>query len=372
MPFRYPGGGWWTCQRQGRRVEEIETSVEAPGAEESHEVIYPAIIEYMRDGVLAIDGTGNIISINSPALDILKLRSSDLMGQNFAEVVLARRDLDDLSDSMIDAIYAPNNVLTRDVVMKDGNDEKHLVIRTSMLMDKERHEALGVVAIISDVSEKVQALRERIEFGHLVVLFITVLGLANIVTLVVGEYLKVDVYSPTFGWAYLFLISAPVFVTVYRLGLPLRSIGLTLRNWRQAVIEGGAVSALTVGMLYILSEIRGPMPPIIGAIDYSSATGIGMIVLLYGPHSFVQELLSRGVLQGSLGRLLNDQSGFRSLLTSSLMFGMFHSHFGLPAVVVTGVSGLIFGYLFMRHKNLIGATMAHVAGGTTAFALHFM
>jgi len=343
----------------------------AAASEESQDVIYPAIVEHMRDGVLAIDGTGNIISINAPACAILRLKQSDLAGRTFAEAVLARRDLDEVSDAMIDAVYAPDNVLTRDVVMKHEKDERHLVIRTSMLLDRDREHALGVVAIISDVSEKVRGLRERIEFGHLVVLFISMLGFANVATLIIGQHLNVDIYSPAFAWAYLAMIAVPVFVTAYRLELPAKSLGLTLENWRQAVIEGGGVALVMVACLYVGSLFRGPTPVIEG-VDYGSFTGVGLVLLLYGPHSFVQELLSRGVLQGSLARLLNDQAGIRSLLVASLIFGLFHSHFGLPAVLVTGFSGLVFGYLFQRHKNLIGATIAHVAGGVAAFALHFM
>lgn len=343
----------------------------ASSSEDSHDVIYPAIVEHMRDGVLAIDGTGNIISINAPACAILRLQQSDLAGRTFAEAVLARRDLDEVSDAMIDAVYAPDNVLTRDVTMKGEKDEHHLVIRTSMLLDKEREHALGVVAIISDVSDKVRGLRERIEFGHLVVLFITMLGFANVATLIIDQHLDVNIYSPAFSWAYLAMIAVPVFVTAYRLQLPARSLGLTLENWRQAVIEGGAVAVVMVGCLYVGFLFRG-QTPVADGVDYGSFTGVGLILLMYGPHSFVQELLSRGVLQGSLARLLNDQAGIRSLLVASLIFGLFHSHFGLPAVLVTGFSGLVFGYLFQRHRNLIGATIAHVAGGTAAFALHFM
>jgi membrane protease YdiL (CAAX protease family) len=99
---------------------------------------------------------------------------------------------------------------------------------------------------------------------------------------------------------------------------------------------------------------------------------IGVIVLLYAPHSFIQEVLTRGVLQNSLTRLLNDDRGIRSLVITSLIFGLFHSYIGLSAVAVTTLAGLLFGWLAMRHKNVIGASIVHVVGGTAAFAFHFM
>jgi PAS domain S-box-containing protein len=352
--------------------ENFRLDQDGAAAVGSHEFIFPAIVEHMRDGVLAIDGIGNIITINAPARSILKLDGDICIGQNFAEAVITRRDLQEVSDSIIDAIYAPNNVLTRDVTMIDGDAARNLVIRTSMLRDDPHDQALGVVAIISDVSEKVRALRERIEFGHLVVLFISMLGLADLITLLVDEYSGINVYSPAFSWAYLCIIAGPVFATVFRLKLPLRSIGLSFDNWRQAVIEGAVVSVPVLGLFLALSEFRGAHTPAADSANYGSLTSVGIIILLYAPHSFVQEVLTRGILQSSLQRLLNDESGIRSLMIASLIFGLFHSYIGLPAVAVTTLAGLLFGYLYMRHGNVIGATMVHVVGGTAAFAFHFM
>lgn len=85
--------------------------------------------------------------------------------------------------------------------------------------------------------------------------------------------------------------------------------------------------------------------------------------------SRVQGVLARGVLQNSLRRVLNDGQGVVSVIIASLVFGLFHSHFGLGAIAVTMASGLIFGWLFIRHGNLIGATIVHVLAGVAAFAL---
>jgi PAS domain S-box-containing protein len=204
--------------------KNIQPDLKVADADDSRDAILPAIVEHMRDGVLAIDGAGEIITINAPARSILQLGGEIGVGQNFAEAVIARQDLHEVGDAIIDAIYAPNNVLTRDVTMINGDLARKLVIRTSMLRDDKRDHPLGVVAIISDVSEKVRALRERIEFGHLVVLFVAMLGLADIITLLVDQYSSINVYSPTFSWAYLAMIAGPVFATVHRLKLSWRSM----------------------------------------------------------------------------------------------------------------------------------------------------
>ena len=91
--------------------------------------------------------------------------------------------------------------------------------------------------------------------------------------------------------------------------------------------------------------------------------------MFYAPHSFVQEVLARGVLQSSLRRVLNDRRGIVSVVVASLVFGLFHGYLGLTGIAVTTVSGVIFGCLFIRHGNLIGATIVHVLAGAATFAL---
>lgn len=353
-------------------VSEVLGAAEArprSKAEQARGHIYPIIVENMRDGVLAFSGRGKIIAVNAPARSILGFEGEDWVGKSFAEEVIGRPELGDVSDAIVDAMYAPNNVLTREVTIGSGADERNLVIRTSMLHDDKRDETRGVVAIISDVSDQIRALRERIEFGHLLVLFIATMAIANIITLIVDRYLDINVYSPAFSWVYLGMIALPVIGTVMRLGYSPRSIGLTLNNWRRATSEGLLVSAAIFALMAAYVLLVQPDMTARSLGDYMRLDGLAVILLFYAPHSLLQEMLARGVLQNALRRVLDDERGIVSISVASLVFGLFHSFYGLPAVAVTMFSGLIFGWLFMRHGNLIGATIVHVLAGMAAFAL---
>ena len=338
-------------------------------AEQARGHIYPIIVENMRDGVLAFNGRGKIIAVNSPARSILGLEDDDWVGKSFAEEVISRPELADVSEAIVDAMYAPNNVLTREVTVGQAPDERYLVIRTSMLRDDQRGETKGVVAIISDISDQIRALRERIEFGHILVLFIATMAMANIITLVVDRYLDVNVYSPAFAWTYLIMIAVPVIGSLVSRGRSASSVGLTLTNWRRATVEGLLVSVALIAMLAALVYFSNPDAIGKRLSDTLQPSYIAIILLLYAPHSFLQEVLARGVLQNSLRRVLNDRRGIISVGIASLVFGLFHSHFGLAAIAVTMISGLIFGGLFNRHGNLIGATIVHVLAGAATFAL---
>ncbi|MDF1750021.1 MAG: CPBP family intramembrane metalloprotease [Alphaproteobacteria bacterium] len=84
-------------------------------------------------------------------------------------------------------------------------------------------------------------------------------------------------------------------------------------------------------------------------------------------HSFLQELVARGFMQSSFQRFLNDKTGWRSVFLTGTLFGLFHLHFGFPAVAVTIFSSFIFGALYLRHRNLAGVTLLHFMSGVAAF-----
>ena len=64
---------------------------------------------------------------------------------------------------------------------------------------------------------------------------------------------------------------------------------------------------------------------------------------------------------------LDDKGGMRSVVLASVLFGVFHLHFGVMAVVMTAISGILFGMLYLRHRNLVGPTLVHFFAGGAAF-----
>lgn len=66
-----------------------------------------------------------------------------------------------------------------------------------------------------------------------------------------------------------------------------------------------------------------------------------------------EELVFRGVLQQALGRLLGDRPG---LVAASLVFGLLHDPWRLPAAFVLG---LVLGVIYMRTGSLLLSIAAH-------------
>jgi membrane protease YdiL (CAAX protease family) len=145
--------------------------------------------------------------------------------------------------------------------------------------------------------------------------------------------------------------------------IPFRQLGLTTQGLRKSLTEGAAISAVIIALtvaVVVASRVVDSIPPIELKFD-----PVGSVAYLL--HSFLQELIGRGLMQSSFQRFLMDEKGIRSVLLSGTLFGVFHIHFGLPAVGLTMLSCFVFGFFYLRHQNLAGVTLLHYAIGACAF-----
>ncbi|SOD99928.1 cyclic nucleotide-binding domain-containing protein [Caenispirillum bisanense] len=217
---------------------------------------------------------------------------------------------------------------------------------------------------VAAVEREMAAIKERQHFGRF---FIYALGLMTIGLLVNDilskQILDVDIFTPTFAWVYLLIIMIPTSLVIWRMKIPLRDLGITTIGMKRSIVEGAILSAATVAVAFAAAWVLRttgihagtPVPA-----EWGPTTG-------YFFHSVLQELVARGLLQSSFQRFLDDRRGLQSVVLSSTLFGVFHIHFGFMAVVVTILSGLLFGAVYLRHRNLAGVTLLHFFAGGAAF-----
>ncbi len=85
-----------------------------------------------------------------------------------------------------------------------------------------------------------------------------------------------------------------------------------------------------------------------------------------------QEIGSRGLIQGLFQKFLDDTKGHRSIFLTSTIFASLHITFGMDAVIITFFASLIFGYIYLRQKNLAGVIIIHYwLGLLAAFVVAF-
>lgn len=220
---------------------------------------------------------------------------------------------------------------------------------------------------VESLKARIDAMRLQMEFGEFFVYILACQSIGTIINVLLHSHFRdVNVYARTFSWSYLMVLLLPSLVIVRQQHMPLERLGITREGWRRSLGEGVAMSFACV-VLAALVLVVAPRAGWFTPPPFSSAALAW--VPSYMVHSALQEFLARGIVQTSFQRFFGDRGGWKSILLASLIFSLFHVHFGLTAVIITFVSGLAFGRLYWRHQNLIGVSLLHGVAGSCGFLL---
>lgn len=206
-------------------------------------------------------------------------------------------------------------------------------------------------------------------FGVTMVLF----GIASLVQRLIRHDLA-PTLQMLYSWGFLLLTLAPIAYFAREQRLPRESFGLTLRNvgrpLAESLVVGLGLAAVAVALRL---ETRPPGEPLAtwGSLRTYSSTQTAVFLLAYGPHCLLQEFIGRGVIQGSLQRFVTEQRPIVPILMTSALFGIFHFYVSIGFAVLTFVVSLLFGWLYTRHRTLVGVTVAHYILGFASIAMGF-
>lgn len=171
-------------------------------------------------------------------------------------------------------------------------------------------------------------------------------------------------------------------INVRSLGYPMRFYGLTWIGWKNSLYESLLVT-LPILLLIVLikwllikfvpiyshAQLFNPYSPIkrFHFTSISISTFWWLMVIFYCLHSPVQELLARGFLQSPLQEFLTSKYRVTwAIVISNLVFATFHLTNSLVLAVSAFVPGLIWGWLYSRHKTLVGVSVSHILVGVWA------
>jgi two-component system nitrogen regulation sensor histidine kinase NtrY len=110
-----------------------------------------AILDNIAAGVVSLDGTGRISTLNKAAVEILGLGGLNLIGQN--PMTLLHGEFGDLMrDLMTHMAQGPGARWERQMVLRSGGQERKLLVNVVGLAASEGERA-GLVAVFEDVTE---------------------------------------------------------------------------------------------------------------------------------------------------------------------------------------------------------------------------
>ena len=189
------------------------------------------------------------------------------------------------------------------------------------------------------------------------------------------------------------IISYFSYLLIKRSGAPLSTYGLTLHNWKKSVFESLLVSfALMIVLIGVKWIAIHTLPayanmPLFGLsvkrLGASPTTGLfswwnpkltmpqilsRVSLFLYILSTPLQEFIFRGVLLTSLQKTLHGRNRTRlAILISTLLFAAVHEPLFWLFPIAVFIPGLIWGWLFARHRTLIGVSISHLLLGFWAF-----
>ncbi len=155
-------------------------------------------------------------------------------------------------------------------------------------------------------------------------------------------------------------------------GFSISYLGVTLRGAVESIrvmAPGTLIACLgLIGLkgLFIVAGAKG-MDHELFIVD-----NFDLLFIIYLPVAFLQEFLSRGVIQTAIASVLDERNAnFWAIITASALFGLVHIQLSVGVAFASFVCGLYWGYVFNKKKCLIGVSLSHFLIGDLAYVLGF-
>jgi adenylate cyclase len=130
--------------------------------------IHESILMQMSDGVLTIDLSGIVVSLNPAAGAILGLDPAEVLGRPFAETFLVEPCFETLTELVLKAIYEAETIHSEELELERGGLMRSLSVSTTFLTtpSEEGGERIGVIAVLRDITAERRRQRLQRLFGE--------------------------------------------------------------------------------------------------------------------------------------------------------------------------------------------------------------
>jgi CRP-like cAMP-binding protein len=225
--------------------------------------------------------------------------------------------------------------------------------------------------------DKVQVLTQRLEASQRTaksnIFFSYVIGLLclyNLAIHLISQWSTSSMMTSLVSAGIIFVFFAGCLLIIRRSKLPMSLFGLTLRNWKKSVSESMMWTVVVLfGMLLLKWSLITFIPslhhhPLIQFQPFEAKYQTFNFII-YGLHSPIQEFIARGVMQGSLQHFFVGKNiTTKAIVVSNGLFAAVHVHlFGGLLAVLVFITGLFWGWLYSRHRNLLGVSISHILIG---------
>lgn len=342
----------------------------------SNELI-PRILRDIDDGVLALDLRGRIVYINPQCEKIFGQRAS-LLGKSYAEAFFddpQAEENDAFHQFVLNAVYQKDRAHCGTVPFCDaGGRKRYLRLTASFLRDETSEERVGIVMVISDVTET-EVLKKQRRDAAVVFACIIACVCLYLVLLAALEFFGLNVPTKALTQVINVMVFAFCIVIYKRTDFSREELGLGVPRPKATFVSAGVVSAAIVALLMLAKLLLRKISP---GYFAENAPFWNWNIGAYAWVSYIftcviQEFLARSMVYGSIRKLFDGRkAALHAILLSSLLFGAVHIAHGFvymaSAIVLLGA----LGGMYEKQRSIWGVVIVHYVLGQAAVCLGFL
>jgi CRP-like cAMP-binding protein len=152
-----------------------------------------------------------------------------------------------------------------------------------------------------------------------------------------------------------------------RCGLTRHDMGIRMGNLWRSIAVGLLIS---VPALAAMAYFRTRLYPELEGTPLLDPQLISLSVYTYILIAALQEWICRGVFLTSIASLMPGKTRPKAaIVISSLVFSTLHLHYSSSLAVVALLTGIVWGWLFLKYRNLAGPIISHFILGNAATLL---
>ncbi len=335
------------------------------------------ILRGMNDGVLLLGFDGNVIFVNEKCKHMLGV-AQDITGKSYAEwmpeAVGKKRGKN--KEATLRA-FISSALETREkregkelAFAANGGEKRKFDASASVFNNPETGEALGVLFLLTDVTELTKMRRKNkdatVVFTSMIMCLCSYLFIWRIL---VFFNVKLSTYDKTnIVHALVFILAIVIFT---KTEFSVSEIGIGIKEPKKTILTAVLISAGVVAAMCLLKLAIMAIAP-----TYFPETrpfwwwGLGKLYISYIFTCVIQEFLARSVIQESLRRVLHDErDGTLSLVLAALLFGVVHIAHGLMYMLGATILLGALGGLYNKQRSVWGVALIHYTLGISGWCL---
>jgi hypothetical protein len=237
---------------------------------------------------------------------------------------------------------------------------------------------------VDSLKSELELSNARVAMGKFMINLLSVLAIYMYTFKIIEKIASNTISTTAISLPIIIFFAAAVFMIMKSSGYSMKFYGLTMNNWLPAIIDSIAVSIILILCIALIKWLTISLVPQFNNLSLihlnfggvtstngTEQTNIPMLIILifaYLIFTPIQELIARGALQSSLQEFLSGPSRvWWAIIISNVLFSVTHLHISIGLALSVFFPGLLWGWMYARHKTLIGVSLSHLLVGGMAF-----